>query len=66
MILKYLNKTGNVEIDYMEFGAKLVGKRFIEISISPEEIIGYNSEVDSERVTMDYIRKLTRHYKKND
>jgi len=56
MIVKYLNKAGNVEIEYRVLGSKLVGRRFLEISISPEELIEAWDEKDK---LYNYLKRLT-------
>lgn len=71
MRLHRVNRLGEVEIEHQTFGTTIVGKRYVQIDISPEEIVDYVDEELSDSGMalgwlMSYVKSLTKHYKKND
>lgn len=52
-------------LELVEMGKKLVGRRFVSIELSPEEVLEY-WKYWGEKRTCSYLKMLTGHYKKND
>lgn len=48
-----------------EMGSKIVGKKYIAIHLSPEEVLEY-WKWWGEKKTLTYLTSLTKHYKLND
>lgn len=63
MRLHKINRKGEVEIIDLPFGSKIVGSRFIQIDISPEELLDAWEDIYNMH---GYLTKLTALYKKND
>ena len=66
MILYKVNKLGGVEIEHQVMGTKIVGKRFVQIDLSPEEIIDFLEDDRDGDFLYRYLVSLTKHYKRND
>lgn len=66
MRLHKINRKGEIEIIDQPFGSQVVGSRLVQIDISPEELLHAIENDEGSNIITQYLKDLTKHYKKND